>query len=89
MTRVDPTASGVDAIHPLHGSTHSARVTDPIPFIAPNGRKRTIPVGPCLIEELDGDRVDLVWGSAGEKSAVLPASETERARRQGKLVLLD
>lgn len=70
-------------------STRTARVTDPITFVAANGRKRTIPVGPCLIEELDGDLVDLVWGPAGEKSAVLPATEAERAERDGKLVLLD
>ena len=69
--------------------THTARVMGPITFVAPNGRKRTIPVGPCLIEELEGDRFDLVWGRAGEKSAVLPSSETERAAREGRLVLLD
>lgn len=72
-----------------HPSTHSARVTDPITFIAPNGRKRTIPVGPCLVEELEGDLVDLVWGPAGERSAVLPTTAAEQAERDGKLVLLD
>ena len=70
-------------------STHSARVIDPITFVAPNGRTRTIPVGPCLIEELEGDLIDLVWGPAGEKSAVLPTTEAERAEREGRLVLLD
>jgi hypothetical protein len=69
--------------------THSARVTDPITFVAPNGRTRTIPVGPCLVEELEGDLIDLVWGVAGEKSAVLPTTEAERAEREGRLVLLD
>lgn len=70
-------------------STHTARVIDPITFVAPNGRTDTIPVGPCLVEELNGNRVDLVWGSAGEKSAVLPITEAERATREGRLVLLD
>jgi len=74
-----------------HGThwTRSARVTGPISFVAPDGRQRTIPVGPCLVEELEGDLVDLVWGPAGEKSAVLPTTEAERAERDGRLVLLD
>ncbi len=70
--------------------THSARVIDPIEFVAPNGRrKRRIPVGPCLVEELEGDLVDLVWGPTGERSVVLPSTEAERAERDGKLVMLD
>ena len=69
--------------------THTARVTGPITFADPNGRTHTIPIGPCLIEELDGDRVDLVWGPAGERSAVLASTEAERAEREGRLVLLD
>lgn len=69
--------------------THSARVIDPIEFVAPNGRKRKIPVGPCLVEELEGDLVDLIWGPTGERSAVLPSTEAERAERDGKLVMLD
>lgn len=89
MTHVDSTDTGDGAVQHPPGSTHSARVTNPITFVAPNGRKRTIPIGPCLIEELDGDRVDLVWGPAGERSAVLPTTEAERAEREGKLVLLD
>lgn len=72
-----------------HLSTHTARVIDPIRFVAPNGRARTIPIGPCLLEELEGDLVDIVWGPAGEKSAVLPTTEAETAEREGKLVLLD
>lgn len=74
--------------HQLH-STHTARVTGPITFVSPNGRKQTIPIGPCLLEELDGDCVDLVWGPAGDRSAVMPSVEAERAEREGKLVLLD
>lgn len=69
--------------------THTARVTGPITFTGPSGRRRTIPVGPCLVEELEGDLVDLVWGPAGDKSATLPSREAERAERDGLLVLLD
>jgi hypothetical protein len=76
-------------MHHTPHPTHTARVIGPITFVAPNGRTRTIPIGPCLIEELEGDRVDLVWGVAGEKSAVLPSTETARAEREGRLVMLD
>lgn len=69
--------------------THTARVTGPITFTGPRGRKRTIPAGPCLVEEREGDLVDLIWGPAGEKSALLPTTEAERAERDGLLVLLD
>jgi hypothetical protein len=72
----------------LH-QTHSARVTGPLRIVAHDGHPRTIPVGPCLIEELDGDLVDLVWGRAGEKSVVVPTVEVESAEREGKLVMLD
>lgn len=68
---------------------HPARVTDPFAITGTDGRTHKIPVGPCLIDELEGDLVDLVWGKAGEKSAVVPTIEAERAERAGKLVLLD
>lgn len=72
-----------------HHATHVARVLGPITFVGANGRSRTIPIGPCLVEELDGDMVDIVWGAAGEKSAVLPSTEAEAAERAGQLKLLD
>ena len=72
----------------LH-ETHSARVTGPLRVLAQDGQARIIPAGPCLIEELDGDLVDLVWGRAGEKSVVVPTVEVQSAERDGKLVLLD
>ena len=72
-----------------HHATHTARVTGPIRFVADDGRTHTIPIGPCLIEELDDDRVDIVWGRAGEKSAVLPTSAAKSAEDEGRLVMLD
>ena len=69
--------------------THSARITDPIRVVANDGRAQTIPPGPCLVEELEGDLVDIVWGLAGEKSLVMPTTQAESAEREGKLVLLD
>ena len=80
-----------DTNHAMHAShtTHVARVLGPITFVGTNGRERVIPIGPCLVEELDGDMVDIVWGPAGEKSAVLPSTEAEAAERAGNLMLLD
>jgi hypothetical protein len=69
--------------------THSARVIDPIRVVASDGHARTIPPGPCLVEELEGDLVDIVWGRAGEQSIAVPTTQAERAEREGKLVLLD
>jgi hypothetical protein len=48
-----------------------------------------VPLGPCLIEQLDGQRVDIVWGSSGEKSAELAFKELEAAEECGNLVVLD
>jgi len=72
----------------LH-TTHTARITGPIEVVAHDGHARTIPVGPCLVEELSADLVDIVWGAAGEKSAVVPTAAAEDAEREGWLVLLD
>lgn len=69
--------------------THTARVTGPIHYVGHNGRNDTIPVGPCLVEQLGGQFVDIVWGQAGEESAVLPMKEVETAELAGNLVLLD
>jgi len=68
---------------------HAARAIAPIVFTARDGHVRTVPVGPCLIEEVEDDRVLVVWGKAGDKSALMPATEAERARRDGILLLLD
>lgn len=70
-------------------ATHIARVTGPITFTAVNGRERTIPLGPCLVEELSDQVADIVWGQTGEESVVLPMREIESAEQTGKLVLLD
>jgi hypothetical protein len=69
--------------------TVSARIVAPIPFIGVDGKSDIIPAGPCLLEQLDEQRVDVVWGQAGEDSAVLDLAEVETAERTGKLVVLD
>ncbi|HKX39621.1 MAG TPA: hypothetical protein VJO99_00565 [Burkholderiaceae bacterium] len=69
--------------------THTARITGPIHFVGRNGCDDTIPLGPCLVEELSDQVADIVWGQAGEESVVLPMREIESAEQTGKLVLLD
>lgn len=69
--------------------THSARITGPIPYLSAAGTRANIPLGPCLVEELDGDAVDIVWGPQGERSTVLPLQALEAAEESGHLVLLD
>ena len=34
-------------------STHSARITQPVPYQTASGKKGNIPVGPCLVEQVD------------------------------------
>jgi hypothetical protein len=70
-------------------STHRARITGPVPYLAGSGRKQNIPIGPCLIESLGGRNVDIIWGVRGQSSAALPIEEIEAAKDLGHLVLLD
>jgi hypothetical protein len=70
-------------------TTHSARITAPVPYLGAGGRQRHIPVGPCLVESAGSRAVDIVWGLSGQSSAELRAEDVEAARSQGKLVLLD
>lgn len=79
-------------IHPGHtmtGSTRSARITGPLTYTNAAGKRAHIPLGPCLVEALDGDLVDVIWGIHGQKSAQLPISELAQARHGGNLVMLD
>ena len=70
-------------------TTHRARVTGPVAYRAESGKQASIPLGPCLVEQGDGERVDIVWGTKGENSAALPWHEFEDAANAGHLVLLD
>ncbi len=65
-----------------------ARIAGPISFEEGGGTMRDVPYGPCLIERLDRQRAEIIWGTAGECSAVLPLAELVSAERRGALVLL-
>jgi hypothetical protein len=70
-------------------TTHSARITGPLTYKAASGRRVNIPLGPCMVESIDGPLIDIVWGSRGQSCVALPSEEVQAARDQGHLVLLD
>ncbi|PTT79754.1 hypothetical protein DBR42_20775 [Pelomonas sp. HMWF004] len=70
-------------------TTQHARITEPVPYRANSGRLQRIPVGPCLVEQLDGESVGIIWGASGQSSVALPVEQVEAARGSGQLVLLD
>ncbi len=69
--------------------THNARVTGPIPYEAGDGRTISIPPGPCVVEQLEGQLVELIWGADGTESAVLTSQAMEAAMMRGNLLWLD
>lgn len=70
-------------------STHSARITGPLTYAKAGGEIGRIPLGPCLVEQISGSLIDIIWGANGQSSAALPVEEVEAAAKQGHLVLLD
>lgn len=69
--------------------TRSARITGPVRYRAEDGQSHDIPLGPCLVEQLDDRLIDIIWGPNGQRSAMLPVEEVESARELGNLLLLD
>ena len=41
------------------------------------------------MEQTGANKVDIIWGAHGQRSAVLPVAEVEAASEQAHLVLLD
>jgi hypothetical protein len=70
-------------------TTHNARITGPVSYLAANGRKVHIPLGPCMLERRDEREPEIVWGTQGQRSAALPFEALRAAQDQGHLVLLD
>jgi hypothetical protein len=70
-------------------TTHSARITGPVSYLAGSGRKQRIPIGPCLVENQGGHCIDVIWGVRGQSSVALPIEEIEAAQDHGHLVFLD
>ena len=70
-------------------TTQHARITSPISYRSSSGRHQNIPIGPCLVESVGGQSMDIVWGAHGQSSVVLPVEEIAAAQNLGHLVLLD
>lgn len=70
-------------------TTHCARITAPILYRADTGRKKNIPIGPCLVKGIGEQSIDIIWGTSGQSSVALPVEEFDAARDHGHLVLLD
>ena len=70
-------------------TTHSARITGPVHYLGASGDENLIPLGPCLVEQLDGRLVDVCWGDSGDESAALTFEALEAAEDSGHLVVLD
>lgn len=70
-------------------TTYRARITRPISYRTDAGRAQTIPIGPCLVQSIDGRSMDIVWGARGQSSVALTVDVIEAAEDNGNLVLLD
>lgn len=68
---------------------HSARITGLISYSKGGGKTGTIPIGPCLIEQLDDGFFDVVWGARGQSCAALRAEDVKVAVDLGNLIFLD
>lgn len=68
---------------------HSARVTVPISYAKDGGKSGTIPIGPCLIEQVDDRLFDIIWEARGQSCAVLQAEDVKAAQDIGDLIFLD
>jgi len=70
-------------------TTRSARITGPVHYLGEGGRDATIPLGPCVVEQLDGRSVDIFWGDSGDETAALSFEAIQVAEDSGNLVVLD
>jgi hypothetical protein len=68
---------------------HTARITGPVSYSAQNGTTAVIPLGPCLVEQIDGRSVDILWGERGDQTAAIPFEALEAAEDRGHLIVLD
>jgi hypothetical protein len=70
-------------------TTNTARITGPVTYLSASGRKVNIPLGPCVVERVEGALTDIIWGTRGQSSVALPSETVKAAQDQGHLVLLD
>ena len=74
---------------PQSGTLRSARIVEPLIYWSSNGKQLKIPVGPCLIEQMAGAQVEIIWGASGQNSTGIAQKDIELAERSGSLLMLD
>ncbi len=67
----------------------NGRIVGPVAYVEDGGKPANIPLGPCLVEPIDDQRVDVIWGTRGQRSAVLSLHDLEAATSSGHLVMLE
>jgi hypothetical protein len=72
----------------MEPTLRNGRIVGPVLYVKAGGKRVNIPLGPCLIEPIDGQRVDVIWGASGQLSAILSMKDIETATSSGHLVLL-
>ena len=61
-------------------TTHSGRITGPVHYLGASGDEAVIPLGPCLVEQMDGRSVDIFWDESGEVLGYLEPAPGGRTR---------
>ena len=68
---------------------HSARITGPVTYTTSGGERINLPLGPCLVEQVSSDSVDIFWDASAQSSASISVKEVKAAEAEGRLVVLD
>jgi len=72
----------------MNCETSCARITGPVTYLVDGGRKKNIPLGPCLVENMGDRLVDIIWGARGQSSVAIPMEEIKAAQTRGDLEII-
>lgn len=67
---------------------HCARITGHLSYMTESGMQRCIPIGPCLVELVDGRSIDIIWGAHAQSRAALATEEVAAAQLCGSLIVV-
>ncbi len=70
-------------------TTHIGRITGPVHYSGHGGGAAVVPLGPCLVEQVEGRMVIVFWGENADEAAALSFEAVEAAEGNGHLVVLD
>jgi hypothetical protein len=69
--------------------TRSVRIVGPIHYTAADGHDTLIPMGAAILEAVNPQLAELVWGEDGENAVTLPMTQLEQAVLEGALIAAD